>query len=186
MSRGNLFVVSGPSGVGKGTIISRIMNDLPNLWKSISGTTRSPRAGEADGREYFFLTQEDFKKGIEKDEFLEWAEYSGNYYGTPKDSVEEHLSAGENVILEIEVQGALQVKQSMPDSILVFIKPPSMEVLEKRLRGRGSEDEETIQRRLNTAELELEKEKEYNCTFVNDDLDEVVDQIEDFIGNYQA
>lgn len=181
MSKGRLFVIAGPSGVGKGTVIARVLNDVPNMWKSVSATTRAPREGEVDGREYFFVTEDEFKKGIDAGEFLEWAEYSGNYYGTPKAAVDKRLNAGEDVILEIEVQGARQVKESMPEAILVFIEPPSMEVLEARLRGRGSEEEETILKRLEAAKMELACKKEYNCTFMNDDLPTVVAQLEEYI-----
>lgn len=183
MSEGKLFVISGPSGVGKGTIIDEVLDDLPNMWKSISATTRKPREGEVDGREYFFLSKEEFEEGVRGGRFLEWAEYAGNCYGTPKDSVNAHLQAGENVILEIEVQGALQVKENDPRAILVFIEPPSMEELEARLRGRGSDSDKSIKQRLETAKLELASKKEYNCAFVNDDLSTVVRQVEEYIAN---
>lgn len=181
MAEGKLFVISGPSGVGKGTVISKVMEDVPNIWKSVSATTRKPREGEVDGREYYFMTRDQFKRGIEEGKFLEWAEYAGNFYGTPKESVEEHLAKGENVILEIEVKGSLQVRDSKPESILIFIAPPSMDALESRLRGRGSENERDVELRLEAAKLELDSEKEYNCTFVNDDLPTVVRELEDYI-----
>lgn len=181
MSEGKLFVISGPSGVGKGTVIAKVMEDVPNIWKSVSATTRKPREGEVDGREYFFMTREEFERGIEEGKFLEWAEYAGNLYGTPKESVEDRLAKGENVILEIEVKGSLQVRDSKPDSVLVFIAPPSMEELESRLRGRGSESERDVELRLEAAKLELASEKEYNRIFVNDDLATVVRELEDYI-----
>ena len=180
---GNLFVISGPSGVGKGTVILKVLEDKPKIWKSVSATTRAPREGEVDGVDYFFMSKDDFEHDVENGDFLEHAQYSGNYYGTPRKFVDQHLENGEDVILEIEVQGALQVKASKPDAILIFIEPPSMEVLEERLRGRGSEDEATIQRRLEAAKLELASKKEYNCTFVNDDLPTIVRELEECIEN---
>lgn len=174
-------MISGPSGVGKGTVISEVMKKVPNLWKSVSATTRGIRQGEVEGRDYFYISKDEFSKGVENGRFLEWAEYAGNCYGTPKDRVEEHLNAGENVILEIEVQGANQIKDLMPDSVLIFIAPPSMEELESRLRGRASENDDDVEQRLKAAQVELASEKEYNCTFVNDDLATVVHELEEYI-----
>lgn len=168
--RGRLFVISGPSGVGKGTLVSRLAQE-PGIWVSVSATTRKPRPGEEDGREYFFMSREAFLAKAAANGFIEWAEYSGNCYGTPKDTVQEHLDAGQDVILEIEVQGALQIKEKLPEARLVFVLPPSLEVLEERLRGRGTETEEVIQRRLATARLELDEKMKYDYTLVNDDVD---------------
>lgn len=181
--KGRLFVISGPSGVGKGTVISRMLDedDGRSLWKSVSATTRAPRAGELDGEDYFFIAREDFEHAAEGGGFLEWAEYSGNLYGTPVASVRQHLDAGENVILEIEVQGAFQVRDAMPEAVLVFIEPPSMEELEHRLRGRGTDDEDAMRRRLETAEVELSKKMEYDKRFVNDDVEKTVAELARFI-----
>ena len=168
---GGLFVISGPSGAGKGTLVARLLHDVPGCWASVSATTRSPRAGEVDGRDYRFLTVEEFRRLIDEDGLLEWAEYSGNYYGTPRAPIEEHRAAGDHVILEIEVQGAFQVREKVPDATLIFIEPPSLEELERRLRGRGTEDEQTIARRMETAKVELSHKMEYDIRLVNDDLE---------------
>lgn len=183
MAKGRLFVVSGPSGVGKGTVISKMMKKDPSLWKSVSATTRKPREGEVDGVDYCFVERSDFERAAEGGGFLEWAEYSGNLYGTPASSVQAHLDAGENVILEIEVQGAMQVRKSAPEAVLVFVKPPSMDELERRLRGRGSESEEAMASRLEAARMELSREMEYDYVFVNDDVDTTVDEMLDCIAN---
>ena len=183
MAKGRLFVVSGPSGVGKGTVISKMMEKDPSLWKSVSATTRKPREGEVDGVDYYFVKRSDFERAAEGGGFLEWAEYSGNLYGTPASSVQAHLDAGENVILEIEVQGAMQVRKSAPEAVLVFVKPPSMDELERRLRGRGSESEEAMASRLEAARMELSREMEYDYVFVNDDIDTTVDEMLDCIAN---
>lgn len=183
MERGNLFVVSGPSGVGKGTVIGRLFQQRDGLWKSVSATTRAPRPGEVDGVDYFFVDRDDFERSVDEGGFLEWAEYSGNLYGTPLASVREHLDAGEDVILEIEVQGAFQVREAMPDSVLVFIEPPSMEELERRLRSRGSEDDDAVRRRLAAAKMEMARKMEYDKQFVNDDIDRTVAALDDFIAS---
>ncbi len=168
---GNLFVISGPSGAGKGTLVRRLLADVPDAWVSVSATTRAPRPGETDGKEYFFLTRDEFERRIAEDGFLEWAEYDGNLYGTPLASIREHMDAGEQVILEIEVQGADQVRERMPACKLVFIEPPSLEVLEARLRGRGTNSESSIASRMRTAEVELSRKVGYDLVLVNDDLD---------------
>ena len=174
---GSLFVVSGPSGAGKGTLVARIMERVPNLWLSISATTRAPREGEADGVQYLFLTPEQFERDIAEDGFVEWANVHSNYYGTPVAPIREHLAAGQDVLLEIDVQGAFQVRDKFPDARLVFIAPPSMEVLEARLRGRGTDSEEAIERRLANARGEMEASSRYDAVIVNDDLDEATDAL---------
>ena len=160
MSKGLLLVISGFSGAGKGTVMKRLLELHDEYSLSISATTRKPREGEADGREYFFKTVEEFEKMIAEDALIEHAQYVGNYYGTPKAYVEEQLDKGNNVILEIEIQGAMNIKRMFPDAVLMFITPPSAAELEKRLRGRGTEDETTIKARLSRAAEEAEREKE--------------------------
>lgn len=177
MRRGNLFVISGPSGAGKGTLVSRLMEAVPDARLSISATTRKPREGEVDGVHYHFITRDEFMELVDEDGFLEWAEFAGNRYGTPRSFVEQSMAKGAQVILEIEVQGAFQVREKMPDAHLVFIEPPSLEVLEERLRGRGTEDEEAVQRRLATARVELSRKMEYDIRLVNDDLERAVDEL---------
>lgn len=170
-ARGKLFVISGPSGVGKGTLVG-MLKGSDDVWVSVSATTRAPREGEVDGQDYFFMDREAFLAKARAGGFIEWAEYSGNCYGTPADKVEDELRAGRDVVLEIEVQGALQVKDRLPEAVLIFIEPPSLEELEARLRGRGTESEEAIARRLETARVELEEKMKYDYTLVNDDVDE--------------
>ena len=174
---GNLFVISGPSGAGKGTLVARLMAAVDDAWLSVSATTRKPRDGETDGIQYYFVSEEEVRRMIDAEELLEWARFSGNYYGTPRASVEKHIAAGEQVILEIEIQGARQVKAKFPEAHLVFIEPPSLEVLEQRLRGRGTETEEAIQARLETARIELSGVGEYDFRLVNDDLDLASDEL---------
>ena len=171
MRKGNLFVFSGPSGAGKGTLVARVMSEVPDAWLSVSATTRTPRPGEVDGVSYYFIDKPSFMKLVDEGGFLEWAEYSGNCYGTPVASVMEKIDEGKQVILEIDVQGALQVRERIPQAQLVFIEPPSFEELENRLRNRGTEDEPTIQRRLEAARVELSQKMEYDIQLVNDDLE---------------
>ena len=147
------------------------MTAVDDAWLSVSATTRAPRDGEVDGIQYYFVSEDEFLRMIDAGELLEWARFSGNYYGTPRASVEKHIASGEQVILEIEIQGARQVKEQFPEAHLVFIEPPSLEVLEQRLRGRGTETEEAIQARLETARIELAGVGEYDFRLVNDDLD---------------
>ena len=186
MSRGNLFVISGPSGVGKGTIVSQILDELPDTCLSISATTRSKRAGEVDGVNYFFLDRSAFEEQASQGGFLEWAEYAGNLYGTPRAFVEEQIAQGKQVILEIEVQGALQVKEQMPEAKLVFIEPPSIEELKARLVGRGTESDADVQARMAAAEVELERKMEYDRQLVNDCLDHAVAELADYIHEVSA
>jgi guanylate kinase len=171
-----LFVVSGPSGVGKGTLVSRVRGRRPDLGLTVSATTRQPRPGEVDGTSYYFLSVEDFEQRVAAGEFLEWANVFGNRYGTLRSEVDRNLDAGKSVILEIDVQGALNVRKLMPEAVLVFIEPPSFEALESRLRGRGTEEEEVVQVRLKTAKEELELAPSYDERIVNDDLQEATSE----------
>lgn len=173
---GLLVVISGAAGTGKGTVVEKLAAD-DSIRVSISATTRRPRGSEQDGREYHFLTREQFTDLIEKDGFLEYAEYVGNFYGSPRRQAEEWMEQGKDVILEIEVQGCMQVKEKRPDCISIFILPPSMEELERRLRKRGTETEEQICARLARAKEELPLAQDYDYQVVNDDLDDCVEQI---------
>src|SRR5919106_1883260 len=166
-----VFVITGPSGVGKGTLISRLLERIPELELSVSATTRPPREGEVDGRQYHFLDPGEFERQIDAGEFLEHAAYSGHEYGTLRSEVEQRLARGASVVLEIEVQGARQVRTAMPESVQVFIAPPSPSDLRRRLEGRGSDDPSEIERRLETADSELAAEGEFPHRVVNDDVD---------------
>ena len=166
--RGVLFVFSGPSGVGKGTLKAKLFEEFADrIVYSVSATTRGPREGEVDGKDYFFISRQEFERRVKNNEFLEHAEFAGNCYGTPRAYVEKLLDSGMNVVLEIDVQGALQVMKSMPESVSVFILPPSFEELEHRLRGRGTETEEKIRERLETAKRELPYAPQYDYQIVN-------------------
>ena len=175
--KGILIVVSGFSGAGKGTLMKKLMQDYDNYALSISATTRQPRVGEEDGREYFFITKEEFEKMIARDELIEYARYVENYYGTPKQYVMEQLEAGKDVILEIEIQGALKVKKKFPDTLLLFVTPPSAEELRKRLIGRGTETMEVIEQRMQRAIEESDGMESYDYYVINDDLDTCVKQV---------
>lgn len=176
--KGLLLVISGFSGAGKGTVVKRLLQLHSNYALSISATTRSPREGEQNGREYFFKTKEEFEKMIDASELIEYAKYVDNYYGTPKAYVEEQLSESKNVILEIEIQGALNIKKMFPDAVLLFIMPPSAKELERRLVGRGTEDEATISARLSRASEEAQGVENYNYIVINDDVDACVETID--------
>ena len=165
-----MFIVSGPSGAGKGTLVRALLDRVPGLWLSVSATTRLPRPGEVDGVDYYFITPEHFDGLVAADGFLEWAEVHTNRYGTLRSTVEEHSSVGEQVILEIDPQGAAQVKAAMPSAVLVFVEPPSFEELRRRLVGRGSETPEQIERRLRTAVDELKIAGTYDYVVINDDV----------------
>ena len=171
LMKGKLFIVSGPSGSGKSTV-TKLVKDRLNIPLSISATTRKPRNGEIDGKDYFFLTKETFEQKIKNDEFYEYANVHGNYYGTLKEVVESNLNKGLNVILEIDVQGALIAKEKKKDDVLVFFRTKDMETLEKRLRNRNTDTEEVIQTRLKNALKELEYEKKYDYTIINNDIEE--------------
>ncbi len=179
--KGILIVVSGFSGSGKGTLMKRLLEEYDNYALSISATTRNPRQGEVDGREYFFKTVEEFEKMIAHDDLIEYAKYVSNYYGTPKDYVMKQLDAGKDVILEIEIQGALKVKEKYPDTLLMFITPPTVEELKKRLIGRGTETMDVIESRLKTAVNESLGMEKYDYIVVNDDLDVCVKEIHHII-----
>lgn len=173
-----LVVLTGPSGVGKGTLLARLRAHHPDLFVSISATTRSPRAGEVNGVNYYFMSVPDFEAGIAAGKFLEWAQYVGNYYGTPRLPVVERLEAGQSVMLEIEVEGAMQVKKNFPAAMLVFILPPSMEALVTRLQGRGTDDLAVVEQRLAKANQEIAVADQFDFRVINDDLDRTVAEVE--------
>lgn len=179
--KGILIVVSGFSGAGKGTIMKELLKQYDNYALSISATTRKPRPGEEEGREYFFKTVEEFEKMIAKDELIEYAKYVENYYGTPRAYVEEQLEAGKDVILEIEIQGALKVKEKFPETLLLFVTPPSAAELRRRLEGRGTETQDVIESRLSRAAQEAEGMDAYDYLIINDDLQECVQQMHEII-----
>ena len=182
--KGILIVVSGFSGAGKGTLMKELLKKYPDDYAlSISATSRKPREGEQEGVEYFFKTREEFEKMIEGEELVEYAQYVGNYYGTPKAYVEEQLEAGKDVILEIEIQGALKIKEKFPQTVLMFVTPPSAEELKNRLMGRGTEDMETIERRLSRAVEEAEGIEAYDYLVVNDILELCVEEMHQIISN---
>ncbi len=183
-NRGILLVLSGFSGSGKGTVVKEIMKKYADQYAlSISATSRGPRTGETDGVEYFFKTREEFEEMIAKDELVEYAQYVGNYYGTPKAYVEEQLAAGKDVILEIEIQGALKIKEKFPDTLLLFMTPPSAEVLKNRLVGRGTETMEVIESRLSRAVEEAQGIEAYDYLIVNDNLEECVEHFHSIVSN---
>ena len=177
MPKGLLLVISSPSGGGKGTILKELFAQEENLRLSVSATTRQPRPGEENGKQYFFLSREEFETKIQTGQMLEYAEYVGNYYGTPREPVERWMDQGRDVVLEIEVKGGAQVKKLMPECVSIFILPPSMQVLEKRLRGRGTEEEATIQQLLAKAREEIPHAKEYDYVVFNDRLEDAVSDL---------
>ena len=176
--QGRLYIIAGCSGVGKGTLLKLFREKNPDIKLSISATTRQPRQGEENGVSYFFITKEEFEESIKNNEFLEWAEFSGNFYGTKKSFVEKTLAKGIDLILEIEVQGAKQVKEKMPEATSIFIMPPSLEDLEARLRGRHTESEEAIQKRLGAAACEIEAGKNFDYRIINDNIEEALDNMQ--------
>lgn len=180
MNKGMLIVVSGPSGCGKGTVLAEILKS-DRIFYSVSATTRSPRPGETDGVNYYFLTKEKFVQLIEEDGMLEYASYCGNYYGTPKRPVEDMLEQGKHVILEIEVQGAMKIMEKRPEAVFVFILPPSLKELERRLNKRGTESEDVIKKRLSEAAGEIKLAYKYDYAVINGELSEAVDDLKAII-----
>jgi guanylate kinase len=176
-----VFVITGPSGVGKGTLIKKLLERVPDLALSVSATTRAPREGEVDGVDYHFLTEDQFQERRDAGDFLEFASYSGNHYGTLNSELERCLQKGRSVLLEIEVQGAQQVRQTKGDSVQIFIAPPDPAVLRDRLRGRGTDSPEAIDKRLQVAEQELGAQDDFDFRVVNDDLDQASDELESIV-----
>ncbi len=169
-----LIIITGPSGVGKGTVVKELLDRNKDIWLSISATTRNPRMGEKDGENYYFISDERFKDMIDKKEFLEWAQFAGNYYGTPLSTVNEKIEKGFVVLFEIEVEGAKQIKEKFPEALSIFLLPPSKAELEKRIRNRGTEKEEAINRRLSRANYEIASSGEFDFVLTNHDVDETV------------
>ncbi|QLE54989.1 guanylate kinase [Nostoc sp. TCL26-01] len=178
LSSGKLIVLTGPSGVGKGTLMRSLLQRHPELYYSVSATTRSPRPGEINGENYYFISRNKFEQLVAEGEFLEWAEFAGNYYGTPRENVLNQVQSGKLVVLEIELEGARQIRASFPETLSIFILPPSFEELEKRIRGRGQDSEEAIARRLQRAKAEIQAANEFNIQIVNDDLETALQAIE--------
>ena len=176
-----LIVITGPSGVGKGTLVRKLLEENKNLWLSISATTRLPREGEKDGREYFFLNKKQFKDLVNEKGFIEWAEFAGNFYGTPKNEVQNRLSIGKKVLLEIELEGARQVRKTFPEGFQIFIAPPSFSELENRIKGRGTESSDAIANRLKRAKKELKAQNEFDAVVINDNLDNAFLEIKNII-----
>ena len=173
-----LALLTGPSGVGKGTLVTRLLARHPQLWLSVSATTRAPREGEQDGIHYFFHSRDSFEALVRAGGLLEWAEFAGNCYGTPRQPVMQRLQSGTSVLLEIELEGARQVRQNFPEALQIFLAPPSVEELEHRIRGRGTESEASIQKRLERARTELAAQGEFDAVVVNDDLETALSELE--------
>lgn len=179
--RGLIIVISAPSGAGKTTVLKRLMQRHPEIVFSVSATTRTPRPGEEDGKDYFFFSTDEFRKGIEAGEFAEWAEVHGHFYGTPESFLESQVSQDKDVILDIDTQGAFQLKSNHPEAVLVFLAPPSFEELERRLRARETESEDVVERRLAVARTELELSGKYDHVVVNTEIEDAVKDIETVI-----
>lgn len=178
MQPGRLIVLTGPSGVGKGTLLRSLLQRHPELYFSVSATTRAPRPGEIDGKHYYFVSRSEFEQMVKNGELLEWAEFAGNCYGTPRKPVEEQIAKGKSVILEIELEGARQIRQTFPTALRMFILPPSEAELERRIRSRGQDAEEAIARRLRRAKEEIDAANEFDIQIVNDNLETALNQIE--------
>jgi guanylate kinase len=175
---GRLIVFTGPSGVGKGTLLKALRDRYPNLGLSISATTRQPRPGEVDGKDYYFVSREQFQAMVDNGDLLEWAEFAGNCYGTPKAAVQRHLEAGEWLILEIELEGARQVRHTFPQALQLFVLPPSLDELEQRIRLRGKDSEDAIVRRMARAQVEIDAAPEFDVQIVNDNLETALQQLD--------
>tara|TARA_B100000900_G_scaffold407382_1_gene420001 strand:- start:2171 stop:2722 length:552 start_codon:yes stop_codon:yes gene_type:complete len=176
-----LIIITGPSGVGKGTVVKNILKKDKNIWLSISATTRNPREGEKDGEDYYFFSEEKFMQMIKDEMFLEWAEFAGNYYGTPLKSILEKIDNGFKVILEIEVKGACQVREKFSNALSIFLLPPNKQELEKRIRKRGTDNEEAILRRLERSDFEIKSSKDFDFTLKNYEIDKTVKEIFEII-----
>jgi guanylate kinase len=185
-SHGKLIVLTGPSGVGKGTLMRSLLDRHPELYYSVSATTRSPRPGEVEGKHYQFIDRSKFEQLVARREFLEWAEFAGNYYGTPKQAVINQINSGKSVVLEIELDGARQIRNSFKDAYSIFILPPNLTELEKRIRGRGQDPEDAIARRLHRAQEEINAADEFDLQIVNDDFEAALSSIEEALGNFKA
>ena len=181
MQQGKLFVLSGPSGVGKGTILARLFVCFHDIEYSVSATTRQARAGEVQGENYYFLSEEDFFRLVENDQLIEWANVHNNYYGTPKENVDKTLKKGQDIILEIDIQGAKQVRENYPDAVFIFLLPPSLQELEQRLEQRGSEDKKNKEIRLKNAREEMQEKRKYDYVIINDRIEETVDKLRSII-----
>lgn len=185
MSKGTVFVISGPSGSGKDTILSEVLKCRKDIFFSISSVTREKRAGETEGEKYHFISVAEFEKGLENNEFLEYNKYLKNYYGTPKKPVEKHIAVGDDVIIEVDVNGASAIREKMPDAVLIFIMPPSLSVLRKRLCGRNTETAEQIEGRMTVAVNEISKAGMYDYIVVNDELEKAVDDVISVMRTYR-
>ena len=181
-SLGKLTVLTGPSGVGKGTIVRKILESHSEVWLSISATTRQARLGEIEGEHYFFLDKKNFQEIIDSEGFLEWATFSNNFYGTPKKLVKEKIEKGTSVLLEIELEGARQIRKSFPEALQIFLAPPNLSELEKRIRGRGTDTEEAIRDRLAIANKELMAKNEFDAVVINEDIEKAFKEIEGLMG----
>lgn len=181
MAKGRLIVLTGPSGVGKGTLLRSLLQRHPDLYLSTSLTTRAPRPGEVHGKHYYFVSRPEFERMVLNNELLEWAEFAGNCYGTPRRPVEEQIQRGQGVVLEIELEGARQIRRTFPEALRIFILPPSMLELEYRLRSRGQDSEEAITRRLKRAQAEIDAASEFDFQVLNDDLEKALKRIEEVL-----